>query len=233
MAVTVRTRPAALRAFVASLRVGRITRRRALALVVAFALVDLAWDAVLAAIEFSLGLAPHHARTIALLPNLEDAVWHLATAFVLVLPIRRRPLFALGPLLALELDVDHVFGFLLSTPLGRLAHDVFFAVLATVVLGTVFGRVGATLPAAAWFVHLAVDGGNFPLFAPATPTTFALPYAIEAAFVVIAALLFFVGVRRASQLRTLRYGLPLLAAVVVLSAVLYVYTPSAHGFTRV
>ncbi len=158
-----------------------------------------------------------------------DAIWHLLTAFVLVLPLRRRLAYLLAPLLSLGIDIDHIFGSFLPYVVGRQAHDVFFLVLVTLFLYAIEGRPAALLGAGAVVTHIAVDGGTFPFFAPATLAQFPLPYGVEVGLLVVAAVLFHLAYRPARELASPRTG-GALAVVVVTVSVAVLFFPLLFSF---
>lgn len=152
--------------------------------------------------------------------SLLDAFWHLATAFVLVLPLRRRLAWVLAPALSLGIDVDHLFGSVLPYVVGRPAHDLFFAVLVTLFLYALEGRPAALLTAGAVTTHVAVDGGLFPFLSPATLALYPLPYPAEAALVAVAAVLFLLAFHEPRELLRKRLAVPAAVGVLVIAVAL-------------
>lgn len=205
--------------------------RDAALLLVLFGFLDLLFCGILDPIESAIGLPLKLDDGPAVASNLRDAVWHLATAFLLVLPLGERRLLVLGPLLSLGLDIDHVFGTYLPEPFARMAHNVIFLALATLALFFFLGRYAAFASAAAILTHLAVDGGDFPLFAPFTAARFSLPYPVELGLVAAATLLFFLAVRPIGDLVKPRWVVPPAAAAVVLAVVLALLAPGFSAFT--
>lgn len=157
--------------------------------------------------------------------NATDAFWHLATAFALVLPTRRRGALWLAPLLALGLDVDHVFGYYLPTVTPRSAHDLFFVMLVGILLYLIRGRPAALIAVGATVGHIAVDGGSFPFLGPLTRTLFPLPFVAQAVLVVLAALLFFLAFEPLSALRKNTNWMPLLVSCGIVVGAVYFLLP--------
>ena len=103
---------------------------------------------------------------------------------------------ALSGLLAAAIDVDHMISIFFFPILDRAAHSIFFAILASLVLGWIAGerrrlsRDIFVLTASAIMSHLSYDtfvgNGNFPLLAPLSfkfynfPDWFWLPLEIAA-----------------------------------------------------
>jgi len=172
------------------------------------------------AVELALGnpLAPTQSPAAA--RNLADALWHLGTAFLLVLPVRHRMLATFTPLLALGLDADHLFGIVAPTVVHREAHDLVFLLLVGVGLAWWLGRAGAFAAVAAALAHIAVDGGSFPLFAPASLAAFSLSWPESLALLAVSAVMLFVAVRPASELRRPGYVVPLALAALLVAALL-------------
>ncbi len=209
----------------------RLSLKQAFFIGVAFIAADLLWSTFLALVEPILGVplhAPHHLQGVA---SAIDALWHLTTALVLVLPTRNRLLWVLGPSLALGLDVDHLFGGVLASPFPRLAHDLIFAAALGAGLSVLLGRAAALLGPAALLAHLAVDGGGFPLVAPLSPDGFALVYPAQVAFVIAASLLFFFALRSPAELRHPRLLFGWAAAVAASCLVLFFVGPGFVPFT--
>ncbi len=228
-------RPGVKKRFLASLldatSATRLSSRQAFFIGVAFIVADLLWSTFLALVEPLLGVplhAPHQFQGAA---STIDTLWHLATAFVLVLPTRNRLLWVLGPLLALGLDVDHLFGGVLATPFPRLAHDLIFAAALGAALFVLLGRAAGLLGPAALLAHVAVDGGGFPLVAPFSPVEFTLGYPAQVALVIVAGLLFYVALRSPVELRRPRPLLGWVAAVAALCLVLFFVGPGFVPFT--
>jgi hypothetical protein len=196
---------------------------------VLFALAVVAFCALAIAVERTLGdpfLRPHFP---AVDRSVDDALWHLATGLILALPLRRRAMLLFGPLLAVSIDVDHAFGGLLPAVAGRQAHSLFFLPLVTLVLYRFAGRAGASLGAGAFLVHLGVDGGTFPLLAPATIARYGLPLPLAIAFVATAGLLYFASVHSLRDLRRPGCLLPVLGGIVAI-ALLLVLVPGIGTF---
>ncbi len=158
-----------------------------------------------------------------------DAIWHLLTAFVLVLPLRRRLAYLLAPVLSLGIDIDHIFGSFLPYVVGREAHDVFFLVLVSLFLYAVEGRPAALLGAGAVVTHIAVDGGSFPFFAPVSIAQYPLPFPAAVLLLVVAALLFHLAYRPVDELRQPRIALPI-AGVIAAVSVAVLFFPLLYSF---
>lgn len=169
-------------------------------------------------------------------PNLLDAVWHLATGLLFALPMRERRALLVVPALTLLLDVDHLFGAVLPVAVPRPAHDLlFFALLAAGLLPTL-GRRAMALAVGASLLHVGVDGGTFPLFAPASPASFGLTFPEQLAFLAAAALALAVAAAGRPAPHTSRSALaryaPWVLAVVALGITLGMVGPAFGAFTR-
>ena len=134
----------------------------------------------------------------------QDAIWHMATAFAIALPARRRVLLWLTPVLALGLDGDHLFGAIFPTVTYRTAHSFVFAAAIGLVLYGVQGRTAAGVALGAVLEHVSVDGGAFPLFGPFATASYALPFAVSVAGLVGASVLLVLAARPAVALRSPR-----------------------------
>ncbi len=194
--------------------------------------VDLLWSAGAFAIEVALRDPLLHHRNPETDKSLADAVWHVATAFLIALPTRRVLAWVLVPLLALGFDVDHVFGGLLPTVVIRSAHDVFFLAALAIVMLLVRGRPGVALSVGAVIEHLAVDGGGFPLFAPVSTAYFVLPFPVQAAMIGGSAILLFVALRPLSDLRQPRVFAPVAGAAIALVSIIWLFWPVISPFTH-
>ncbi|MCI4317976.1 MAG: hypothetical protein L3J96_05500 [Thermoplasmata archaeon] len=191
------------------------------------------WSFGAVAVELLLGgslLTPHTPRPS---PSIADALWHLGTAFLLVLPTRHRVAIALAPALALGLDFDHLFGSVFPAVVGRQAHALLFVVLIGVALYLLRGRPAALLAAGAVLAHIGVDGGGFPLFSPASTALTGLTGVEQVAFCGVGALLFLAAVTPNSEIPRPRTWVPLVAVVAVLAVVLALGWPYIVPFTRV
>jgi hypothetical protein len=204
----------------------------ALAVFGAFLALDLLWSGGAFAIERALGDPLLQHRSPDTDKNAADAVWHVATALVLALPTRRRLAWVLTPLFALGFDVDHVFGGVLPTVVIRSAHDVFFLAVLAVGMGLIGGRPALCLAVGAVVEHLAVDGGGFPLLAPATTAYFVLPFAAQAVMIGVAGVLIFVAFRAPSELKEPSQGAPVAGAAIALAAVVWFLWPYISPFTH-
>lgn len=195
---------------------GTFTRRDgwyALAGLVVFAL---AFSAAMFAVERALGDPILTGRLPGGSKSLGDALWHLFTGFLVAIPMRRRLMLLVGPLLALGIDADHIFGTVLPTVVDREAHNLLFLVALGVILAVVRNRSAAAAAVGFATLHIGVDGGAFPLLAPFTTATWGLPYPVAAALIAGAALLAFAAVRPVSELRRPSIGIPWVVAVAVL-----------------
>ena len=204
-------------------------QRSAIMTVVLFGVTVVVFSAFSIGAEVALGHPIQSANVPGYSPSLLDAVWHVATAFVLVLPARRWASLWLAPTLALGLDVDHIFGDILPTVTGRTAHVVFFIALVGVLLYVVQGRSAAFLAVGAVIAHIAVDGGRFPLFGPVSVGLVRIPLPILLALLPVAAVLFYLAGR---DIRELRRPTSLIALSVVCLAVgaVFVYLPTIATF---
>ncbi|HKS59447.1 MAG TPA: hypothetical protein VJS68_01560, partial [Thermoplasmata archaeon] len=99
-----------------------------------FLVLVIVWCAALTPLEAILGIPLFIGGGPPAPSSLRDALWHLLTTFLLVLPTRDRRAFALAPLFSLGLDIDHIFGAYLPGPFSRMAHDLFFIAGAAAVL---------------------------------------------------------------------------------------------------
>ena len=148
-----------------------------------------------------------------------------------MLPARRRVLLWAAPVLALSIDVDHLFGGVLPTVVPREAHDLFFILVVVAVLWRIEGAPAAALAAGATLAHIGVDGGLFPFLAPATTAQYALPMPAAFAMLIAAGVLFFVATRPGRAVLEPRFGVPLVAAIV--SVVLLVaFVPALNPFNQ-
>jgi hypothetical protein len=161
--------------------------------------------------------------------GIEDALWHLATALALVVPARRRTLLWIAPLMSLAVDVDHAFGSLLPTVVGRQAHSFVFLVVASVVLGHRSGATGALLGAGALLSHMAVDGGAFPILVPLSTAAVAAPLGLQLLGVATAELCFFLSTRSAKEALRLEYLVPLVTAGALVGGIL-AFAPGLIAF---
>lgn len=208
---------------------GELTRGDAIVIVGLFLAAVLAFSAAAIAVAVALG----HPLLAGQIPGGGksglDALWHLLTAFVLVLPLRNRLAAVLAPALSLGIDIDHLFGSVFPYVVGREAHDVFFLVLVSLFVAALEGRSAGLLTAGAVVTHIGVDGGVFPFFAPATLTLYPLDYPVEVALVALAAVLFFLAYRSPRDLLRPRTGLPVAGAVAVI-AVAMIFFPYLFTF---
>ncbi len=204
-------------------------RRSPVVTLVLFAVGAVGFSAFTIGIEVLLGHPLVAAQTPGISHSLLDALWHLATAFVLALPARRWVHLWLAPVLALGIDLDHLFGGILPTVTGRTAHDLLFLVVISLLIYQVQGRSAALLATGAVLAHLAVDGGEFPLLGPFSATSYAIPLAASFAMLVVAALLFFLAGREARELRRPTYVASVLAAAVLVGLV-FAYLPAVAAF---
>ncbi|HYK92474.1 MAG TPA: hypothetical protein VEY07_00315, partial [Thermoplasmata archaeon] len=161
--------------------------------------------------------------------SLVDALWHLLTALGLALPARRWVVAWLAPILALGLDVDHVFGDVLATVTGRTAHDLFLVVLVGGLLYELQGRSAALIGVGAVLAHIGVDGGGFPLLGPISTTFYFPPLAVLILFIGLAAGLFFLAARPLRDLRR-PTSVALLGGAIAVVALLFVYLPVVSTF---
>lgn len=157
---------------------GPLTVRRGLTLAVVYAIASVAFAGAAVAIELAFGHALAHGHGGDVARSLEDAAWHLGTGLAIALPTRRRVLCLVLPLMTLGIDADHVFGGLLPTVVGRESHSLIFLVLVTAVFALIFGRDAGLLATSATLLHLGVDGGSFPLLAPASAGVWPLPFGV-------------------------------------------------------
>ena len=189
------------------------------------------WCGALTPIEFALGVPMKGIEGISSGPNYRDALWHLGTGLLVALPLRNRALLILMPLLSLGLDSDHAFAAIFPTPLSREAHNLIFFGLVTVVLLRLGGRFLGGAVASSWLIHIAVDGGDFPLFAPFTPAEFTLSYPMVVLMVAAATAAAYLAVRPAELPRSARDWVPVVAMFVGVSVALYWLAPIFVPFT--
>lgn len=200
-----------------------------------FVASDLAFSAASNAIaHFGLGvpyLGPHAPDAA---PNLLDALWHVVTGLLLAWPLRDRRALVLLPALTLLLDVDHLFGALWPVAVPRPAHDLLFFALVSALLAGLLGARAAGLALGASLLHVAVDGGSFPLLAPVQVGAYGLSLGGELLFLVAAAVCL-AGLatpgpaRRWSSWTTY---LPWVVAIVGLGLTLALVGPTFGTFTR-
>ena len=174
--------------------------RRALGGTFLFVLVSLAFAGAAVGVELLFGHTLAAGRGGDPVRLVADAAWHFATGVVLALPTRRRGLVLALPLMTLGIDVDHLFGGLLPTVIGRESHSLLFLVVVVAVLYRVFGRDMALLGASATLLHLGVDGGGFPLLAPVTTAAWPLSFPVAVAAIVVAAALVGLAARRLAEM---------------------------------
>ena len=180
----------------------------------------IAFSSVALWLELAAGYPLHASHVPGTNRSVEDALWHVGTAFVLALPARRLWLAVVGPALALGIDVDHVFGAVLPTVLDRQAHDLFFLILIGLLLYYLEGRSAALSSAGAILAHVAVDGGRFPFFAPVSVATYPLALWESVVLLTLGAGLFFLSVKHLRDLRAPTNGLALVAVVAGVSIAL-------------
>lgn len=185
-----------------------------------FGLLDIGFAGIVVAIEVATGHPLQMARAPSASPSLDDALWHIGTAFLLVLPLRNRVALWIAPVLALGFDVDHIFGTVLPTIDGRTAHNVFFVLLLAFVLYRLQGRSPALVGAGVVVAHLAVDGGSFPWFGPLSTTDYPLPLPLALALLAAASAIMALGVRPVREILTARTLLPIALSCTVIGGVL-------------
>jgi hypothetical protein len=122
-----------------------LTYATGLRIVLAFGLAAFAFAGASDLLAYELGRTLHMGGSVTSRPELLDAGWHAATGFVMVLPARNLRLCLFGPVLATEIDIDHLYGSFLPTEVGRPAHNVLFLLLVVAFLAWVAGRTGALL----------------------------------------------------------------------------------------
>lgn len=210
---------------------GPLGWKRALALLVTFEISVLVFATVALAVELALGYSPYQGHFSGPSRAVSDAIWHLATALVLVVPARNRVLLVVGPTMALGLDIDHVFGAFLPVVTPRPAHDLFFVGLLALALYLLFGRLGALLGPGAVLAHFAVDGGTFPFFAPVTVHEYPLGFPEQVILLLVGALLIFLSSRKAAELRRPRTLATFVGAVGIVALALLLLWPWVHPFT--
>jgi hypothetical protein len=202
---------------------------RLLPVVVAFVILDLAWAALMDTLDILRGSASTEIFPLGAGPALLDALWHLGSAALLTLAAQDRRVTLLAPPLALLLDLDHIFGYFVPTALGRPDHDLVFAVLVMVLLAWRFGRFPGAVAGTAILAHMAVDGGDFPLFAPLTWSRWSFPFPLQVALCVVVVAGFVLAVQAPRRLwdpRTLLLGA---LGVLVVAVLLAVAAPSPTG----
>ena len=204
-------------------------RRSALVTVVLYGALVLGFSLLAIGVEVALGHPLQAATPPGISHSLVDAIWHLGTALVLAIPARRWVAVWLAPVLALGLDVDHVFGDVLPTVTGRTAHDLLFVLLVAGLLYWLQGRSASLFAAGAVLAHIGVDGGGFPLFGPATPSFFSPPLAILITFIGAASALCFVAARPAKEVGT-PLGIGGIALASGCVATLFAYLPVLSSF---
>jgi hypothetical protein len=196
-----------------------------------FGVVVFLWSAGSLGIELLLGDRLRAGTPPGASFGLLDGLWHLATGFIAALPARQRTLLWAAPAMSLGLDIDHLFGSYLPTVLIRPAHNLFLIAILAVVLYVGAGRFGMSAAVAAVLVHIGVDGGTFPLFAPASLTMYPLAYPVQLALIVAAVLLYFLSVRPLGRLKDRRAVLSVVVSVGVLAVLLALIPAGFAGFT--
>ena len=174
--------------------------RSAIVTLLIFGVATVGFAGATVAVEVALGQPLSSAETPGYSHSLLDAAWHLATAFVLVLPARRYVGLWLAPTLALGLDVDHLFGGVLPTVTYRTAHDLLFVVIIGALLYWTQGRSAAFFASGAVLAHIAVDGGAFPLWGPLSVAYITPPLAALLVLLVAGSVLFFLAGREVREL---------------------------------
>jgi hypothetical protein len=185
-----------------------------------FGLLDLGFAGLVVGIEVATGHPPQMAHAPSASPSFDDALWHVGTAFLLVLPLRNRLALWIAPVLALGFDVDHIFGTVLPTVDGRSAHDAFFVLMLTTVLYFVLGRSPALVGAGVVVAHLAVDGGTFPWFGPFSTAVYPLPLPLALSLLVLGSAMMALGFRSVREILSPRTLLPIAASCAVIGSVL-------------
>lgn len=194
---------------------------------VAYGLSVLGFAVVLIGLEVAVGDTLVAARSPGVSHSFEDAFWHLGTGLALALPARRWSAAWMASLMTLGLDVDHIFGDLLPTVVGRTDHCLVFLVGSSLVLYALQGRTGALLAAGAVTAHISLDGGAFPLLAPASTTSYPLPFVVTVIGAAAAAACFALAFRSPEEVARPR-SMILIGAVVALCAVAFlIFTSSA------
>ncbi|MCI4344868.1 MAG: hypothetical protein L3J87_04510, partial [Thermoplasmata archaeon] len=102
--------------------------------------------------------------------------------------------------------------------------------LATVLFAT-RGRFGMLAGVAAVLVHLGVDGGSFPFFAPASLVAYSPAYPVQLALIVLAVVLFFLAVHPIAKLRDRPSFLRVGVSIGVLAGLLVLIPAGFAGFT--
>ncbi|HZY69797.1 MAG TPA: hypothetical protein VFF67_02310 [Thermoplasmata archaeon] len=208
-----------------------VTPREAIVVGVAFGLLVFGWSGITFLVELALGYSARAPSAPSQSFALLDGIWHVATAFAVALPARRRLYLWYAPAVGLGADLDHLFGATLPTVVLRPAHDLIFLGILGVALFALFGRFAALSAPGLFLLHIGVDGGLFPFFAPATLTTDSLTFPEQVALISAGASLVFIATRRARDLRSPRAWLSIVGAVAVLAAVLALLPAGFSGFT--
>lgn len=204
-------------------------QRSAIITVLLFGVAVVVFAAFTIGVEVALGHPLQSATAPGYSPSLLDAVWHLATAFVLVLPARRWAALWLAPVLALGIDADHIFGDVLPTVTGRTDHNLFFLVLIGALLYFLQGRSASFLALGAVLAHIAVDGGRFPLFGPVSVSLITIPLPILLALLPVASVLFYLAGRDVREL-TRTSQIAQIAVVSFAVGAVFVFLPALATF---
>jgi|GEM_PF-2281992 len=200
-------------------------RASPLATLVLYAGLAFAVAAAIVALEWALGDPLVPGSPPGTDRSVEDAVWHLASAFAIALPARRRVFLWLFPLLALGLDVDHLFGAVLPTVTGRTDHALLFLVVVGAVTWSVQGRTAALTVGAAFLEHVAIDGGSFPWLGPFVTDRWPIPAWVTLALLVLTAAAVTVAARGPSAIaRPTVWAAILTVAIIVFAAFLIIPT---------
>ncbi len=204
-------------------------RRSGMLTVILYGAAVLGFSGLLVGVEVLLGHPLLNAATPGFSHSLADALWHVVSALAIALPARRWATVWLAPVLALGLDVDHLFGGILPTVTMRTAHSLVFLLLVSAILYIAQGRSAAFLAAGAVLVHIGVDGGSFPFFGPFTVASYGLPFVGSVVFVAAAAGLFFLAGREPSE-ATRPYPLATMALACAAVLVAFAYLPFLSPF---
>lgn len=197
-----------------------LDRRNAVWTLVYYVVGVLAFATAAFAIEIALGDPVISNHLPGSTKSFYDALWHLFTGFAIALPLRNRIFLVVAPLLALGVDFDHVYGGVLPTVVYRESHNLLFLVLIAAVLAYGTGRFATLAVPGGLMLHIGVDGGAFPFFAPVTTQTFGLTFSEGSVFVVAGATLLFLSVRPARDLLRPRFVVPWILAIVVVIALI-------------
>ncbi len=166
-----------------------------------FALLSMGWSAL----GFLSPVPPTHFHEYSLPLLMQEVLGHVAFGLVAALPSLDPWMVMLGGGESILIDVDHLLPALEYPVYGRLAHSIFFALGAALLLslatkkGTRLNRGVFSVTLASVFAHMSYDvltgSGSFPILSPFSFDFFTFPYLSWVLFEIAALLLNFAAFR--------------------------------------